>query len=166
MQEEFEEHLYQMAYCSVACSPITPALLKDILTKANAHNSAHGITGTLMADQGLFIQWLEGPKQAVRDLWARILDDPRHHCIVELMHNDSWTTRMFPNWSMSISSREDMLEIVHEARDSAQETQSPWAPAIATLCILLDTNYSQAYGRLSMGAAEQQTPAQVGGRRA
>jgi Sensors of blue-light using FAD len=138
--------MYQMAYCSVLTQPLSKAQLQDMIDQAQRNNLIHNITGILMVEQELVIQWLEGGETAVRELWAKLHLDPRHHCLVELLHRNFVTERLFPDWSMHRSSREEMLSLVHSARESAHGDQSsPWAAAIATLCILIDPEYAKHY---------------------
>jgi hypothetical protein len=138
---------YQMAYCSILKQQLDAVSVQEIVAQAQRNNLANNITGLLMIEQGLVIQWLEGSKADVRKLWAKLQDDPRHHCIVELLHRNFAQERLFPNWSMQRTSRQEMLEIIHSAREQSERGEpSPWAGAIATMCILIDPEYAKSYG--------------------
>jgi hypothetical protein len=138
--------LYQMAYCSVLARPLNADELSMLVTQAQRNNQLHHISGMLMVDGLLVIQWLEGSKDQVRTLWANILKDSRHACIVELLHRDYQTQRLFPDWSMRQATREEMMAIVHNARELSDSVlPSPWASAISVLCILLDPEYAKSY---------------------
>ncbi len=151
--------LYQMAYCSVLARPLDADEMHLLITQAQRNNQVHHISGMLMVDGLLVIQWLEGRKDEVRALWANILKDPRHGCIVELLHRDYQTQRLFPDWTMRQATREDMIAIVHNARElSHSALPSPWANAISVLCILLDPEYAKAYA-LAMGSGSSATGA-------
>ena len=148
--------LYQLAYCSVLTQQLDDAAVQAIVDHAQQNNVANNITGLLMIEQGLVIQWLEGKKSDVRRLWAKLQEDPRHHCLVELLHRDFAETRLFPDWSMQRTTREEMLEIVHGARKQAESSEpSPWAGAIGTMCLLIDPDYAKTYGAalLNQGGA-------------
>lgn len=139
--------LYQMAYCSVLKQQLDAQAVQQIVTQAQQSNSANNITGMLMIEQGLVIQWLEGEQASVRTLWSKLQKDSRHHCMVELLHRDFVPKRLFPDWSMHRTTREEMLSIVHSAREQAESgAPSPWAGAIATMCILIDPEYAKTYG--------------------
>ena len=56
---------------------ITPQL-SAILSRSNANNRRHNITGALMFDEFRFIQALEGERSAVWRTYRRILEDERH----------------------------------------------------------------------------------------
>ena len=131
------EHIYQLAYSSVAVEQMSRAALDLMVQEAVISNSSHDVTGTLMASDGFFIQWIEGPKHHVRDLFERILKDPRHHCIVKLMEEELFTNRLFPEWSMRLSERQEMLDILEAAHLSAVEKGSEWETAIQMLRTLL-----------------------------
>lgn len=134
---------YQLAYCSVLTQDLNAVATHQIIEQSRRNNAANGITGMLMIDNGLVIQWLEGSKAQVRKLWATLQDDPRHHCLVELLHRDFADERLFPDWTMQRATREEMLAIVHSAREQAEAGEpSPWADAIATLCMLIDPDYA------------------------
>jgi hypothetical protein len=141
---------YQLAYCSLLKVPMTQLELDTLVAHAQETNTRNGLTGLMMIDSGLVVQWIEGRRDVVRGLWDKLLADPRHHCIVELLHRDFQEQRTYPNWSMQRTTRKDMLAIVHSAREAAQSPfglPNPWADAIAALCILLDPDYSQAYAQ-------------------
>jgi Sensors of blue-light using FAD len=132
-------YIYQLAYCSVLTAALPVADRQNLVAKAQQYNLAAGITGLLMMDQSVVVQWLEGDKAAVRKLWGSLQRDTRHHCLVELLHREYQETRLYPNWSMHHATRQEMLEIIHQARDQANYgIPNPWEPAIAKLCELID----------------------------
>ncbi len=91
--------LYSLVYTSNATVPFEPADLDELLEDSRASNHAHDITGLLLYRRGRFTQFLEGPEQAVRELLARIEDDPRHTGIRVLI--DGFTAhRQLPDWTM------------------------------------------------------------------
>jgi hypothetical protein len=148
IETEDVSFLYQMAYCSILTQEQDEPAIKAMVAQAQRNNLAHNITGMLMIEQGLVIQWIEGKKADVRALWAKLQDDPRHHCLVELIHRSFVTERLFPDWSMQRTTREEMLGIIHSARDLANgDKPSPWAGALAVMCILIDPQYAQNYGK-------------------
>jgi Sensors of blue-light using FAD len=143
---EHVAHIYQMAYCSVLSQPLDEAALASLVAEAEENNARRNITGTMMIDQGLVIQWLEGAKSDVRALWAKLLEDKRHQCIVELMHRNFADERLFPDWAMQRASRQDMLNIIHGARERAQQgIPTAWANALSSLCTLLDPDNAKTY---------------------
>jgi hypothetical protein len=142
--------LYRMIYCSVSHSPIDDALCQNILQLARPHNMQRGITGLLLASDTLFVQFLEGPREAVRALFKRIQRDPRHKCVVELMREADVTDRLYADWSMGYgkASRTELMNIVHEAkRRIDMGTPTPWAAAVGMLTVLLDDEVAPHYAQ-------------------
>lgn len=70
-----------------------------ILNAATRRNAARGLTGALVFHADFFMQTLEGPRDAISDLYAEILGDPRH-TQVTLMLFDDIAVRRFGDWSM------------------------------------------------------------------
>lgn len=75
------------------------ATLDDILLVARSRNPAAGLTGALICRRDLFMQMLEGPREAVTATFRRILNDDRH-IEVTLVHAGATEARLFPNWAM------------------------------------------------------------------
>ena len=80
--------------------------LNAILKSSNENNVARDITGILMYGDGQFIQVLEGPRDQVKSLYAKIEKDPRHQnteCLLEEEIED----RVFGQWAMAYSALSD-----------------------------------------------------------
>ena len=136
LREPFD--IDQLMYCSLAAQPMSEEDINAIVQKAQVTNPGARITGTLMVHEGVFIQWIEGPRYAVDTLWRKLLKDSRHHCIVKLLVNKDMHERAFAGWTMKRVSRDEMLCMVEEARNLALlHTPTPWAPAIDALLTLL-----------------------------
>ena len=89
----------QLLYVSHTEPDIAPGALDDLLTSARRNNALMGITGLLLFIDGGFLQILEGEERAVRELYARIANDPRHRDL-RLMLDRENPCRAFPDWSM------------------------------------------------------------------
>jgi Sensors of blue-light using FAD len=128
----------QLMYCSLAADNLSPADVQAIVEQAQAANRAAEITGMLMVHEGIFVQWIEGPRQAVLALWQKLLSDPRHRCVVKLLANKDLQHRSFADWSMKLVPREYLLKLIEEADYLAkQEAPTPWMPAIEGMLKLL-----------------------------
>jgi Sensors of blue-light using FAD len=148
--EPEEEGLFRLVYCSVSVEPITEALAQSILEQARRYNDQHEITGLLMADHKLFVQLLEGPVKEVKALFAKIAQDPRHRCVVELLRQPNVLERQYPNWSMAWgrASRDEIRAVVEDAKSDLQSGKfTPWAPAVSLLSVLLDSGFGQEYSQ-------------------
>jgi hypothetical protein len=117
----------RLLYVSRSAGPQTTTVTRSILEKAQAHNSAQGITGVLCQGQGFFIQVLEGERSRVNALFRRIAADPRHKD-VELLQYEEIQKRQFDKWSMALvnlSVDDPMIRLQHPEYDpySASGTQ-------------------------------------------
>lgn len=74
-------------------------VLATILQTARSHNERVGITGALICRNDIYLQMLEGPRDAVTGLFSRILRDDRHADITLLCCADA-ADRLFPEWAM------------------------------------------------------------------
>ena len=70
-----------------------------ILKKSKANNPKAGITGVLCFSEGIFMQVLEGGRNAVSALYNRIANDARH-IEVALLDYEEIAERRFAGWSM------------------------------------------------------------------
>ncbi len=94
-----ENQIYFHIYTSTAAANFSPDDLVQLLTKAREKNSQVGVTGLLVHKDGRFMQLLEGPREAVEKVWARIQADSRHAKLTVLL--DGFTKeRQFSEWSM------------------------------------------------------------------
>jgi hypothetical protein len=73
--------------------------LKRLLEQSRAVNRRHRITGYLLHHRGIFLQLLEGPRDAIQGLYERIASDPRHQD-VSLIAEGAIGQRLFGDWSM------------------------------------------------------------------
>jgi hypothetical protein len=91
---------YHVLYRSHATVPFTDAQLEDLLASARPYNAANQLTGLLLYNDSRFVQVLEGPEAAVRALYARIQQDPRHTHIVTVSEGPG-PGRRFGEWGMA-----------------------------------------------------------------
>lgn len=93
--------LVQLTYASRTANILGPGDVKDILRSSARNNVAVGVTGALCLANGIFLQQLEGDRQAVNTLYHRILKDPRHKdpSVLDL---SEIVVRQFGTWSMGL----------------------------------------------------------------
>jgi len=90
-----------VAYTSLAALDLTEQQLLDIHASARDLNGLDGITGLLLFNGTHFLQWIEGPPQAIDDLVERLRRDPRHSG-VEIREDHFANDRLFGDWSMEL----------------------------------------------------------------
>jgi hypothetical protein len=92
--------LHFLVYVSSATVPFSKEELLALLASSRENNHRLGVTGMLLYKDGNLMQVLEGERDTVRGLYARIEADPRHKGILLLMEGPC-QTRQFPDWSMA-----------------------------------------------------------------
>jgi blue light- and temperature-responsive anti-repressor len=92
----------RLAYRSQATRVLSSTALAALLSQARQRNAALGITGLLIADGKYFMQWLEGPGDAVHAVWTSIRRDARHHHI-EQIAVPRGGQRLFADWQMRLA---------------------------------------------------------------
>lgn len=91
---------YQIIYISESSTPMQLDDLEDMLESARLSNAQDGISGALVYFDRVFLQILEGSKEAVAALMARIARDLRHEQVTVLQEGEIPLAR-FSNWSMA-----------------------------------------------------------------
>lgn len=115
--------MYALLYRSRERSGLQAADLNAIIETATERNQQLGVTGLLLSGHmevipgapGEFVQWLEGPEEAVEGLYGKISDDDRHSEVEVLARGpldeilassrldvDLEGDRLFPDWSMAL----------------------------------------------------------------
>ena len=72
---------YRIIYASTAARPFGPAEFERLLLQSRIYNFSENIGGVLLQAEPQFLQVLEGPEQAVAELYSRIAADPRHRAV-------------------------------------------------------------------------------------
>jgi hypothetical protein len=91
--------LIRLLYASRAAQPLSPEAIEAILAQSRAHNPALGITGILCYGGDIFMQVLEGGRDAVNQLYKQIVCDERHRDVV-MLHYEEIAERRFAGWTM------------------------------------------------------------------
>jgi hypothetical protein len=90
--------------------------LARIEVQARARNNAQGIRGALVYMGGFFMQWLEGPQEAITALAARLRTDSRHRDFYELLAAPQPPV-LAEQWTMCVAKRtETQEELLRRAR--------------------------------------------------
>ncbi len=99
LKDAAQSELRQMLYLSAAVRLMDDAELAEILAVSRRNNTRDGVSGMLLYDAGNFVQFLEGPPDAVEAAWRRIQRDQRHKGVIVASDKPA-KTRLFPDWSM------------------------------------------------------------------
>jgi hypothetical protein len=93
--------LTSVTYTSLARLDLQTADLEQIHRSARELNALDGITGLLIFNGTHFLQIVEGARDAIDGLMARLRDDPRHSGM-EVRDERKIDARSFPDWSMEL----------------------------------------------------------------
>ena len=93
--------MYQLIYISVADEALEETAIKGILEKSVKTNTDLEVTGILLFNGLNFLQVLEGPKDTVISLYARIISDPKHRGVTTILEKPV-ARRNFSDWSMRL----------------------------------------------------------------
>lgn len=115
--------MLRITYTSTATNVITPQAVIELLDAARRNNSAMGVTGLLYYASGQFAQCLEGEKDAVEAIYAKIEEDKRHYNLVAT--RQPMLERAFHDWSMAFidTSTAEVARILINHQTNTYEAQ-------------------------------------------
>ena len=91
--------IFHVIYVSTATEPLSSGQLQDLIHVSRQRNSSLGLTGLLLYADKRFMQVLEGPEPAVREVFESIQKDSRHKNI-DTLRFEMKDVRHFPDWRM------------------------------------------------------------------
>lgn len=91
--------LVRLLYASRAINDNLPEMVQSIMQQSRTQNPPNGITGILCHSDQVFMQVLEGGREAINTLYGHILRDPRHTNVVLLSYEEI-TERRYAGWTM------------------------------------------------------------------
>ena len=98
--------LHYVSYMSNQANVLSEADIDELLFQVREKNKRLAITGLLLLIQGKFIQYIEGPKNEIDNVYKKIKNDPRHNSLL-LLDKGSLEERQFTNWSMAYQKIKD-----------------------------------------------------------
>ena len=127
--------LVRCLYASRSVKPLDASVLDAILAQCLRKNPSLGITGLLCCTDELFVQLIEGGRDAVCELYNTIVRDVRHRD-VRLLAYQEISERRFANWSMGQVNFRDINPALL-LKYSEKAVLDPFAaPGSATLSLL------------------------------
>jgi hypothetical protein len=93
--------LVRLMYASRAATTIDQEELQSIVRHAQAANPKLGLSGAMCFAEGIFIQVLEGGRDAVNRVYQRIAADTRHKDVILLAYEEI-SERRFAGWAMGL----------------------------------------------------------------
>ncbi len=98
--------MLSLVYVSSAARELSNDELVTLLHQSREKNARLDVTGMLLYKDGNFMQVLEGPDHAVRELFEAICSDGRHRGVIRLLEQPI-EEREFPGWSMAFQNLRD-----------------------------------------------------------
>lgn len=91
--------MYALVYQSKASTSLSMPQIQEMLEKSHKFNQEYQITGCLLLYNGDFIQYLEGDRKRLLELFWKIQNDERHE-FVTLLSFEKIEHREFEDWNM------------------------------------------------------------------
>ncbi|WP_421877103.1 BLUF domain-containing protein [Marinoscillum sp.] len=107
------QNLYFLVYVSYSARELNDAAMEQLLHVARHYNKSNDISGLLLHYNDRFIQVLEGPKESVQKLYAKIQKDKRHHSPTVVFEGPI-QSRIFKNWSMGYEKVNEKNDLISE----------------------------------------------------
>lgn len=133
--------LVRLLYASRVADNKLCDVVQGIVQQARLHNPAHGITGILCHSDQVFMQVLEGGRDAVNTLYGHILRDPRHTSVT-LLYYEEISERRYAGWTMgqaNISKLNPSILLKYSSRPEFNPHEMPGAMSIALIDELIAT---------------------------
>ncbi|MEN2787979.1 BLUF domain-containing protein [Sphingomonas qilianensis] len=97
--------------------------VRDIVEYSRAWNASVGITGALVSSEQRFVQFVEGPSNAIDELLSKLRAD-RRHSGVTVIEERIVTKRRFAQWNLAYSGPDifmdrDLAELLHSGRNAS-----------------------------------------------
>jgi len=146
-----DEWVACLTYKSTATATPRARDIDALAGRARARNRSLDVTGMLLFEDGCFLQTLEGPPQAVAQLWSSIQRDDRHDHI-EVLSEHMAASRLFSDWDLLLEGRFGDLP---DQRARAANTPPAVAEHVARLVELALNADDLALGTVMADLAEQ-----------
>lgn len=141
--------MYHIIYSSQAKEAMTLTTLVVLLMQARSLNERRHVTGALVYGDGQFMQVMEGEEAVIKDLYARVLTDPRHRDVRTLAEGPI-AGRSFAQWSMAfgevpaaefqVLQRVAAYQTPAQLADQLATSQAAEAPLLAKMKELVNTH--------------------------
>jgi hypothetical protein len=101
IQQKENYPIFRLTYLSSPVKPFTDADFDDIESKSVEANNARDVTGLLIVSGDRILQILEGPENAVRELYTKIEADGRH-TVTKMVSAVVDEVRLLLSWNMVV----------------------------------------------------------------
>ncbi len=138
--------MYRLIYASTASDRFRIGEVQHIIAASERNNRPRHLTGMLVFNSRYFLQWLEGPRDAVNERYLHICRDERHHSPVMLAY-EPVIERQFTDWVMGylgegVLNRQILLRYFADGLFQPYQLSAPAAarllPQLAELAYAID----------------------------
>jgi hypothetical protein len=129
--------LVRCLYASRVNAASSAASLDGILEQSRRNNARRGVTGLLCHTQDVFVQVVEGGREAVCELLAKLFADQRHQDVTILVFEEI-AERQFGNWTMGRVNLDAVNPALLLKYSEKAELQPLRASGRATMALLLE----------------------------
>lgn len=98
--------IHYICYTSIQSIEFDNEKLIDLFIKCKKNNIRNEITGMLLYSNGKFIQYFEGEKEDVKNLYDLISNDNRHESLVKIVEG-LCLERQYSEWNMAFESLDE-----------------------------------------------------------
>lgn len=126
MENKEQDKPVRLIYVSIMTVDCDTEALEDILKVSRVNNAKRQITGMLCYDPAFFMQCIEGPREAINELYTDISRDKRHTNLTLLEYVDA-DARLFSEWSMGFIPSGQIDKIVLEKYATSGGRFNPFA---------------------------------------
>lgn len=109
--------------------------VRQIVETSRRNNAAVGVTGILVCHDGVFIQALEGDRNAVETVYDRVSGDSRHD-EVRIVSAESVAERLFGSWSMCAATLDPHDALILTFIGDAESLDPEFLDPVPTLNLL------------------------------
>ena len=123
-------NMYRLVYVSTAADDLSEEDIEQILNVSQSNNNERFLTGFLAHNGNSFMQALEGERDEVDEIYARIKQDKRHTGVAQII-GEPVEKRAFPDWSMNyhrVDDSEGSSTMVIRNEDSVDALMNPNMP--------------------------------------
>jgi hypothetical protein len=115
--------LYTLVYQSQATRPLDASDLDILLLDARVNNELANVTGALIYGSQQFVQYLEGARPDVEQIYARITRARQHHRL-EILEQGRVEDRRFQRWHMGFADAPQ--SVVQQLSQAQWQRDVPW----------------------------------------
>jgi hypothetical protein len=110
MEDKEPANMLGVVYAGEARIALNEARLSELVVASEQRNARLGVTGHAYFHGGRWIEYLEGPREAVEEIIATLTQDPRF-TLHQLLRSEAPAQRRFPDWRLDACDYTDLMDL-------------------------------------------------------